>query len=72
MDNIYPNNINKYFIKSSERNIIVSLRQKADDTCINLINPDYIHKSFNRFKKGFYYKDNNDELLGFVLWKETQ
>ena len=70
--NIYPSDIKKHFIKSSERNLIELLRQKADDTCRNLINPDYIHKSFNRFKKGFYYTNHNNEILGFVLWKEKQ
>jgi hypothetical protein len=69
--NIYPNDINKLIIKSSERNLISILRQKADTTCRYQINPSYIHKAFNTFKKGFYYTNNNDEILGFVLWKES-
>lgn len=68
--NIYPNDIEKHYIKSSERSIISSLKIKAENTCRNLINPDYIHKAFNRFKSGYYYTSIQNEVLGFVLWKE--
>ena len=68
--NIYPSDIQKHYFKSSDRNIISSLKIKADNTCRNLINPDYIHKAFNRFKSGYYYTSIQNEVLGFVLWKE--
>ena len=69
--NIYPNDIEKHYIKSSERSIISSLKIKAENTCRNLINPDYIHKAFNRFKSGYYYTNSENQVLGFILWKET-
>ena len=69
-DNIYPSDIIKYYILSSERSKIASLRKKADDTCRYKISPAYIHTAFNKFKKGYYYTNSSDEIIGFCLWKE--
>ena len=42
-----------------------------DSRCRFKISIDYIKKSFNSFKKGFIYKEN-DTNIGFVIWKEKQ
>ena len=70
MNNIYPNNINRTIFFSKDKSRYSSLENKAIDTCRNLISPKYIHTVFNRFNKGYMYKDDNGEIIGFCLWKE--
>lgn len=70
MDNIYPIDIKKVLIKSSERIHIPYLKRKALDTCRNLISEKYISSAFNRFKRGFLFKNNKENIIGFCLWKE--
>ena len=70
MNNIYPDDIIKHIIVSANRINIVALRKKADDTCRFKISPVYIHTAFNKFKKGYYYTNNSNEIIGFCLWKE--
>jgi len=69
-ENIFPSDIIKFDIIASERKNIAVLRKKADDTCRYKISPAYIHTAFNRFKKGYYYTNNSNEIIGFCLWKE--
>lgn len=71
MDNIYPNNINRTLFLSRDKERYLGLKNQAIQTCRNLISEIYIHSAFNKFKKGYLYKDDNEEIIGFCLWKEN-
>jgi len=69
-NNIYPNDINKFLIHPSNRKLIVSLRQTAYDTCRTKIGPQYIRMAFNKIRRGYYYTNDKDEVIGFCIWEE--
>jgi hypothetical protein len=70
-NNIYPKDATKIFFTINDRTIIKSIKPFAFDTCRGKISEAYISKSFNRFKNGFLYKDEDDEIIGYCLWKEV-
>lgn len=67
-DNIVPN-LRRRFFDASERNYISELRSHADNICRMKIPPQYIRAVFNRFKRGICYYDNNNQIIGFAIWK---
>lgn len=68
VDNIYPSYIQKYFIKSSEREKILSLKSHVFSVCRNEIDSDYIRKAFNKFKEGIvYYRGGMP--FAICIWK---
>jgi hypothetical protein len=67
ISNIYPNNLTKYIIHASQRNIISKIRAEAYEICRSEIPYDYIRKAFNKFKNGYIYY-HNKELIAFCIW----
>ncbi len=70
VNNIFPT-ITKIQITSAQRDYVNIIKRQADDICRFKISYDYIKKSFNSFKKGIIYREN-DKNVGFVIWKEKQ
>ena len=66
MDNIYPNNIDRAIFFSRDKAKYI----RAMDTCRNMINQQYIDTAFKNFQKGYLYKDEDGDFLGFCIWKE--
>jgi hypothetical protein len=50
--------------------IVKNLRSQINSICRNDISEDYISKAFNNFTYGYYYKDSDNNILGFGIWKE--
>jgi uncharacterized protein (UPF0297 family) len=68
VDNIFPQ-IKRIFFNSSQRQYVNLIRQQSDEICRMKIRPEYIKTSFNNFKKGIIYQENN-KIVGFVIWKD--
>jgi hypothetical protein len=69
--NFLPLNISKIFINSKYREIISSIRKKANLVCRNKLGDNYIHMAFNKFKKGYVYYDKDGKLISFCIWRES-
>ena len=70
MDNIYPDTIQTILVHPSQRKIVVELLKKADDVCRYSISSKYIRTALNSFKRGYYYTDNENKIIGLCIWKE--
>lgn len=68
--NIFPSDIIKLAIHPSDRKLVSLLRHKADETCRFKISSSYIYNAFNKFKKGYYYTNDSNNIIGFSLWKD--
>lgn len=73
-DNIYtsPNGILKRFVKPSQTSLVLEMKNHAYNICRESISETYINNILNPFKSGFkngfVYTDENDEILGFIVW----
>jgi hypothetical protein len=70
VNNIYPP-ITKIQFDSSQRRYVSMIKSQSDDLCKFKIFPDYIKRAFNSFRRGIIYQENNNNI-GFVIWKEKQ
>jgi len=52
--------------------VVKSLRSQANTICRNMLNEKYIRKSFNKFNYGYYYKDANNNIIAFIIWREHE
>lgn len=67
MSNIYPTNLKKHTIHKKDYKIIRQIRSEAYAVCRTKIPMEYITHSFNKFKNGFLYYDEN-KLIAFCIW----
>jgi hypothetical protein len=68
MDNIYPI-VRKTFITNEDKAFVKTLRDESQNICRESIDPNYIKRSFKKFKQGFLYNDEIGKRLGFCIWK---
>lgn len=68
--NILPDNLERVLFRRMDP-IVNSLKRQANTICRNHVSEEYIHKAFNNFKWGYYYKQDN-KVVGFCLWKENK
>jgi hypothetical protein len=68
-DNIFPNNIERIFFYRLDP-ITKSLKTQASRICRNRISEQYINSVFKKFDFGYWYKDVNNNSIGFCIWKE--
>jgi hypothetical protein len=67
MSNIYPTNLTKHTIHKKDYKIIRQIRSEAYAVCRTKIPMEYITHSFNKFKNGFLYYNEN-KLIAFCIW----
>ena len=67
-NNIFPNNITRTLFHRLDP-IQHNIRKIANNICRNQLNELYINQCFKKFKYGYYYKDSNDKIIGFCIWK---
>lgn len=69
LTNIAPVELRSQLISSSDIESVSQMKLMAHNVCQNIIAPVYIIHAFNHFTRGFIYKDENDTLIGFGIWK---
>jgi hypothetical protein len=73
-DNIYtsPDNIIKKTVKPSQTSLVLEMKKHAYSVCRETISENYINNILNPFKSGFkngfVYLDENNEIIGFIVW----
>ena len=70
-NNIWPSHIERIVFHRSDP-IQSRLKRQANTICRNMLNEEYIRQAFNRFRYGYYYKDSEDTILGFCIWKQKK
>lgn len=69
--NIFPDGLERILFSRMDP-IVKNIRSQANLICRNYINENFIHKAFNKFNYGYYYKDINNTIIGFCIWKERK
>lgn len=67
--NITHSNMYRSDIRTIDKHMKLLLKNQADFICKDHINESYIRKVLNQFNMGYIYRDNNDSILGFCIWK---
>lgn len=62
----------RVLFSGENRSHVHAIRHESESVCRFEISPQYIRTSLNTFKRGYLYYSNQDEIIGFALWKEKQ
>jgi hypothetical protein len=68
--NRLPDNLERVLFCKADA-IVETIISVAKTLCRNHISEEYIHKAFNNFKRGYYYKQDNN-VVGFCIWQERR
>lgn len=67
--NIFPDSLERHIFNKMDP-IVKNLRPQTNSICRNHISEGYIRKAFNNFTHGYYYRDSDNNIVGFCIWKE--
>jgi hypothetical protein len=66
----YRMNISRRRINRKQKSLKQSLESQANSLCKDKLTDRYIHNAFSKYDSGYvYYNTDEDEILGFCLWK---
>lgn len=69
----YRMNISRRRINRKQKSLKQSLESQASSLCKNRLADRYIHNAFSKYDSGYVYYDvDEDEILGFCLWKRYE
>jgi hypothetical protein len=69
--NIHTEGLDRILFHRTD-SVVHSLKSQANTICRNYIDENYIHKVFNNMSFGYYYKDTNNNTVGFCVWRENK
>ena len=61
--------LTRQLIHASQRDIAYMLKNISETVCRGEIKESYIQRSMNRFKYGFVYRNDDNQVEGFCVWK---
>ena len=67
--NIFPDSLERTLFHKMDP-IVKSLSKQSIMICRNKLSEQYIQKAFNKFHFGYCYRDLQNEVVGFSIWKE--
>ena len=70
-DNIWPTNIERILFHRSDP-IQSRLIRQANTICGGIVCEEYIRQAFKKYRYGYYYKNSEDTILGFCIWKHRR
>lgn len=70
-NNIWPSHIERILFHRSD-SIIDILKIQAIRICQGIVVEEYIQYAFKKFSHGYYYKDSENNILGFCIWKKKK
>jgi hypothetical protein len=63
-------NISRRRINKKQKSLKQSLEAQANSLCKDKLTDRFIHNAFSKYDSGYvYYDADEDEILGFCLWK---
>lgn len=69
--NISPDGLERNLFHRTD-SVVASLKSQANTVCRNFIDENYIQKVFNNMSFGYYYKDTDNNTVGFCVWRENK
>ena len=69
--NLVPEGLGRNLFHKTD-SVVTSLSSQAHTICRNFIDENYIRKAFNNMSFGYYYKDTDNNIVGFCVWREDK
>jgi len=69
ISNVGHTNVYRSDIRRIDAHLLSRLKKQANYICKDVINSRYIRMAFNKFDTGYAYRDEDDTIVGFCIWK---